>query len=321
MRELPLKVSNLSKRFEQATFFWQERKAPFTAVNGISFELQAGEILGLLGPNGAGKTTTIQMLLGTMIPSSGTIAYFGKDLSQYRSDVLGSVAFASTYVRLPGRLTVYENLEFYAKIYGLSAAERAERIERYLKQFQLWHLKDRTAGALSAGEMTRALLAKAFLSHPKVVLLDEPTASLDPDIAHEVRSFIVQQQKERNLSILFTSHNMDEVAQICDRVLVLKQGSIIAADTPTALAASLSRARVQLVSEDLPGLSAYAQMQGLAHQLEGGSITVQIDEQQIAAFLTQLTKQNLTYTQISIEKPSLEDYFLSIAYREKGGQV
>ncbi len=319
---VPLTVHNLVKRFETPAWPWaREQKPPFIAVDNISFEIKAGEILGLLGSNGAGKTTTIQMLLGTMIPTSGTISYFGNDLSSNRSAILQKVSFASTYIRLPGRLTVYENLDFYAKLYNLSSNERAQRIEELLKFFDLWRLKDRKAGALSAGETTRAILSKAFIPRPKIVLLDEPTASLDPDIAHEVRHFVMQQRKEHNVSILFTSHNMDEVTEVCDRVLVMQSGKIIAHDTPQSLAASVSKVQVHLVSEQLQGIEAYAKERGIASEREDRTITFQLDDHEIAEFLAGITKQNMSYTHIAIERPTLEDYFLQIAQRKTGGSL
>jgi ABC-2 type transport system ATP-binding protein len=318
--QLPLRVTHLYKAFGQNGLCGGGNKPPFVAVDHISFELKLGEILGLLGSNGAGKTTTIQMLLGTMIPTSGSITYFGQDLSAHRSSILQKVSFASTYIRLPGRLSVYENLDFYAKLYHLSSSERAQRIEELLKFFDLWRLKDRKAGALSAGETTRAILAKAFIPKPRIVLLDEPTASLDPDIAHEVRHFVLQQRKEHNVSILFTSHNMDEVAEVCDRVLVLQQGKIIAHDTPASLAASVSKVKVHLVSEQLPMIREYAHRQGIISKGEDREITFELDDHEIANFLAGITKEQMSYTHISIEKPTLEDYFLQIAQQRKGAQ-
>ncbi len=316
--QLPLKVEQLYKVFKRFTFFWQRKEPVFTAVDKISFELKPGEILGLLGPNGAGKTTTIQMLLGTMFPSSGHITYFGKELSAHRSKIMQEVSFASTYIKLPGRLTIYENLNFYGKLYGLTDVERTERIDKLLKLFDLWTIKDRRASALSAGETTRTVLVKAFLPKPRVVLLDEPTASLDPDIAHEVRNFVLEQRKHEGTSVLFTSHNMDEVTQVCDRVLVLKQGKIIAHDTPNRLAATVSKARIEFVSTDNAKIRDYALQNQLVHSIREHAITVEIDEHQIAEFLTNLAHAHIGYQQISIDKPTLEDYFLHIAQRKKG---
>lgn len=298
-----LKVENLVKSYEK-----------FTAVNGVSFSVQAGEILGLLGPNGAGKTTIIQMLLSTLKPTSGVIEYFGKNFFTHRSEILNQVAFASTYVKLPGDLTVIENLTFYGKLYGLSAKPLKERIEKFLKFFGMWELRDRYTLYLSAGETTRVMLAKAFLVDPKVLLLDEPTAALDPDIAEYVRQFVLDQQRERNVAILFTSHNMDEVTQVCNRVLVLQKGTIIADDTPENLAASIATAHLELAIPDiyLKRAFEYSQREGYEARITKHSLYVEIDEHAIADFLLKLAHAGIKYTHISIEKPTLADYFLSL---------
>lgn len=221
--DVVLRVKNLTKKF-----------GGFTAVDKISFELKKGEILGLLGPNGAGKTTTIQMLLGTLTPTSGEIVYFGKDFFKYRSEILQEVNYASAYSHLPWRLTVEENLQVYARMYGVK--DRRRRIDRLLTEFDVSELGRKTMDGLSAGQKTRVTLCKAFINYPKLILLDEPTASLDPDIAARVRQFLLRQQREYGVSMLFTSHNMAEVTEVCDRVIFLKQGKIIAEDTPEKLA-------------------------------------------------------------------------------------
>jgi ABC-2 type transport system ATP-binding protein len=292
-----LKVGNLTKTFTSG--FWPFKKQQkYTAVNGISFELKKGEILGFLGPNGAGKTTTIQMLLGTLTPSNGTISYFGEDFAQSRIAALKRVGYASGYDKLPARLTVTENLDIVGRIYGMSYTVRMQQIEKLLKFFGIWEMRDRQTGTLSAGQATRVMLAKAFISDPEIVLLDEPTASLDPDVAHEVRQFILAQRKERGTSILITSHNMDEVTELCDRVLVLKNGTIIADDTPEILAQSISKVRVHLT-------------------IAGEQRMVELDEHAIAPYLADLAERKIMYSHISIEKPTLEDYFLSVA-KNKG---
>lgn len=313
--EVALSVQELTKVFEASSLIGRG-KTSFVAVDRISFEVQKGEILGLLGPNGAGKTTTIHMLLGVTQPTSGTITYFHQDFSMKRSEIMRKVTFASTYVRLFGRLTICENLEFYGELYGIEHQERAKRIEYFLKTFDLWRLKDRKASGLSAGEMMRAILAKAFLSYPRVVLLDEPTAALDPDVALEVRHFILEQRKQHGVSLVFTSHNMSEVSEVCDRVLVLSQGKIIGHDTPETLAASVSKTRLHVESLQKELIGSYALEQQLTFSYNSQTVTIELEEHAIAPFMIELTMRRIPYTKISIQKPSLEDYFLEIARRE-----
>ncbi len=293
------------------------RERSITVVNSMSFVLNEGEALGVLGPNGAGKTTLIKMLLSVLTPTSGSITYFGENFFTHRSTILEKVSFASSYVRLPARLTVRTNLDIYAQLYGIPKNERAHRIEKYLKFFGMWNIADKETGVLSAGQMTRVMLAKAFMSNPQIILLDEPTASLDPDGALEARTFIKEEQKEHNIALLLTSHSMDEVAQICDRVLVIKNGQIIANDTPRNLALSVSRTQVTLISDNPEALTAYLKMNDIHHVRAEGIVTIDVDEQGIAGLLTGLAVQGIAYSQISIHSPNLNDYFLSIA-RESG---
>lgn len=308
-----LRVENLTKTFNPG--FWPLLKShQFTAVNKISFVLNKGEILGFLGTNGAGKTTTIQMLLGTLHPTSGSIFYFGKDFATNRIETLKRISYASGYDKLPARLTVRENLDVIARIYSVPHAERDERIDAMLKSFGLWNLRNKETGSLSAGQSTRATLAKAFIANPDIVLLDEPTASLDPESAQEVRNFILQQQQERHVSILFTSHNMAEVAYMCDRVLILKQGTIIADNTPEELARSVSLARVHLIiTHGFEALIAYLKHNTLSYEIKTHEMIIEVDEHAIASLLADLAALKIGYSQISIDKPTLEDYFLSIA--------
>lgn len=305
-----LEVSNLTKTFPAKG----KNGQAFTAVKNISFELNKGEVLGLLGPNGAGKTTTMSMLLGIMSPTSGTIKYFGKDFAQHRSEVLQDVTFASTYIRMPWRLSIWENLQVFALLYGLDQATFEKRATHFLKFFGVWKQRYKSINDVSAGQLTRIMLTKAFIPHPKVVLLDEPTASLDPDIAHQVRQFVLEQQQQFDTSILYTSHNMDEVTEVCDRVLFLKQGQIVANDTPENLAASVSIAHMRLqVKDGLKRTQQVAKQLGLDATIDNREIEIKLDEHQIAQVLSQLASQGIEYTQISITKPTLEDYFLTIA--------
>lgn len=309
----PLYVDQLAKIFKSGSTLFGTRKT-FTAVDSISFHLKDGEILGFLGPNGAGKTTTIQMLLGLLTPTAGSISYFGMDLQKYRSDILRLVTFCSGYDKLPARMTIWENLDIIGRLYSIPSDERQQRIKDLLEFFNLWERRNKQVGLLSAGQTTAVLLAKAFLPNSKIILLDEPTAALDPDVAQEVRSFILEQCKQREISILFTSHNMDEVSQLCDRVLIIKDGRIIADNTPEQLAATVSRARIYLmITQGLDTLIRLAQQQQIIYAQQEHDIILEVDEKEISRLLVGLAKQGIEYSQISIDKPTLEDYFLSMS--------
>ena len=203
------------------------------AVAGISFQVGRGEIVGLLGPNGAGKTTTINMILGVLEPSSGTVRIEGLDLAVHRSQALGRTNFAAVYAPLPGNLTVQQNLRVFGLIYGVR--NLSERIEAVLREFELEKFRNRRCGVLSSGEETRVALAKAMLNHPHLLLLDEPTASLDPATAREIRTRIRALAAERACGVLWTSHNMYEVEEVCDRVLFLSHGKILLEGDPKRL--------------------------------------------------------------------------------------
>jgi ABC-2 type transport system ATP-binding protein len=203
------------------------------AVDGVSFEVARNEILGLLGPNGAGKTTTINMILGILEPSSGTIRIEGVDLATHRSRALERTNFAAVYAALPGNLTVYQNLRVFGMLYSVRSLQ--ERIAALLEQFDLEKLRNVKYGLLSSGEQTRVSLAKAMLNDPALLLLDEPTASLDPATAREVRAKIRQSASNGAGGVLWTSHNMHEVEDVCDRVLFLSHGRILLEGDPKTL--------------------------------------------------------------------------------------
>ncbi len=282
------------------------------AVDAISFALKPGEILGLLGPNGSGKTTTIQMLLGTLTPTSGTISYFGKDFFSYRSEALQYVSFASTYTSLPFVLTVEENLNFFARLYGIT--DGMKRAAHLLERFGIADKKKERVSSLSAGQVTRLMLVKAFYTNPKVILLDEPTASLDPDVSRDVCSFLLEERKKHGLSILFTSHKMEEVAASCDRVIVLKQGKIIADDLPQNLAKSTSLHRLALtVVDGMQEAQNLAAQSKITFQVDNKVLILSLEEKQIPPFLQRLMQHNVSYVNIQIIEPTLEDYFIKIA--------
>lgn len=317
-----LSVKELYKQFPQKRSWWGAvQEQAFTAVDHITFDIKEAENVGLLGPNGAGKTTTIQMLLSTLTPTSGDIRYFGRSFKDERATILRSVGFASTYVQLPGRLTVTENITFYARLYGISRAICTERVKEYLNHFGIWHLRDKETGLLSAGEKTRVMLAKAFIAAPRIVLLDEPTAALDPDIAQEVRNFVMTQQKEHGVSFLFTSHNMSEVTEVCDRVLVMQRGKIIANNTPEQLAATVSSVQVVLlVTEGIEQLTKYLETDGILHSVADHRIEIQVPEDSIALLLQKIAHLGVRYVEIGIKKPQLEDYFLHVSKQQRASK-
>jgi ABC-2 type transport system ATP-binding protein len=203
------------------------------AVDGISFELATNEIVGLLGPNGAGKTTTINMILGVLEPTSGRIRIDGLDIARHRAQALERTNFAAVYAPLPGNLTVSQNLRFFGLIYDVAGL--ADRIKAVLREFDLEALRDTRCGVLSSGEQTRVSLAKAMLNRPNLLLLDEPTASLDPATARDIRAKIRELAASGNSGILWTSHNMYEVEEVCDRVLFLSHGKILLEGDPKSL--------------------------------------------------------------------------------------
>src|SRR6266571_1839698 len=202
MTEPIVQVRNLTKRFGE-----------FTAVDGVSFDIRQGEILGLLGPNGAGKTTTIQMLLGLITPTAGEIRMFGLPFDRHREEILGRVNFSSTYVSMPQALTVEENLRVIAKLYGMDRV--TARIDDIVKRLEM----------------------EEFLTKPKVLFLDEPTASLDPDIADKTRALIKEIRRSTGLTVLYTSHNMREMEEMSDRIIFLQRGRIVAEGTAAAIKA------------------------------------------------------------------------------------
>jgi ABC-2 type transport system ATP-binding protein len=204
-----------------------------TALEQLSFTVKAGEILGLLGPNGAGKTTTINMILGVLEPTSGSVLIDGIDLAKHRERALARTNFAAVYAALPGNLTVKENLRFFGLLYGISSLRK--RVDELLTEFDLIHLRDTKCGVLSSGEQTRAALAKALLNRPQLLLLDEPTASLDPSAAQLFRKNIKTLAARDGCGILWTSHNMNEVEEVCDRVMFLSQGRVLLEGNPRAL--------------------------------------------------------------------------------------
>jgi len=203
------------------------------AVTDISFHVDSGEIVGLLGPNGAGKTTTISMILGVLQPSGGAIRFMGKLLDNYGKNVAGDMNFAAVHSQVPPNLSVYQNLKVFGLLYNV--AELPERIETLLREFDLVRFRNTKAGLLSSGELSRLNLAKALINTPRLLLLDEPTASLDPSVAKDIRLMVKNYADGSGAAVLWTSHNMNEIEQMCTRVLFLSRGRILLAGEPHTL--------------------------------------------------------------------------------------
>lgn len=234
MAETVVEVESLTKDFNN-----------LRAVDHVSFELRAGEILGILGPNGAGKTTIIHMLLGLTTPTSGSIRVFGLDLRKHRSEILQQANFSSTYVAMPYSLTVKESLRVFARLYRVR--HREERISELLRTFEMEDIKNKEVRHLSSGLLTRLNLAKALVNSPRILFLDEPTASLDPDIADKTRALLRRIKREQGISILYTSHNMKEMEEISDRIIFLHRGRIVASGRPAEVIQSFRRRNLEEV--------------------------------------------------------------------------
>ena len=215
------------------------------AVDGLSFKVPKGQIVALLGGNGAGKTTTISMLLGILLPTSGKIRVLGTDMARNRYHVLHRMNFTSPYVDIPQRLTVIQNLKVYAKLYGVD--HPAKRIDEISTLFDLGPLLNRRFGSLSAGQKTRVSLAKALINEPELLLMDEPTAALDPDTADRMRETLLDYQHEKNATIFMSSHNMPEVEKLCDRVLMMRNGRIVDDGTADVLIEKYGRTTLEEV--------------------------------------------------------------------------
>lgn len=296
-----LEVNNLTKTFKNRP-----------VIKGISFEMAEGEILGILGPNGAGKTTTLQMILGILTPTSGSVKIFGQDIQTHHSQILESVNFSSTYVDLPWRLTVKENLTWSSWLYQIP--NRKKRLSQIKDLFRLEDIWNLPIASLSAGQRTRVNLARSMVNYPRLLLLDEPTASLDPEVASYMREFFANQRLNYHKSIILTSHNMAEVETLCDRVLILKDGQIFDIDTPANLSKKIDDCHLTLrLTKNFSKLAPLLKRRQLSSIEKDGLTQIIIKEKMLPLFLYELTKLNIQYSEITIDKPNLEDYFLKVA--------
>ena len=214
MNQLAIEINNLNKSFGN-----------ILAVKNINFKIDKGRIIGLLGPNGCGKSTTIGMLLGLIKPTSGTVVINGQNIENNRTNLLEKMNFISPYIELPKKLTVEENLKVYGRMYGVNNLQ--EKISHLMKDLNLFEFKKRKTGELSSGQKNRVSLAKALINDPEILLLDEPTASLDPDVGDYIRTYIENSASKKGTTILLASHNMNEVERLCNEVMMMKNGEII----------------------------------------------------------------------------------------------
>jgi ABC-2 type transport system ATP-binding protein len=302
MPEPLLQVENLVKDFDG-----------FRAVDRVSFAMPKGRILGLLGPNGAGKTTTIHMLLGITTPTAGRIVYFGQEFTSHRQACLQRINFASSYNTLQGRITVWQNLIVYGHLYGIRRPE--PKIRRWADYFQVTPLLHRRYWDLSTGQRTRVNLIKALLNEPELILMDEPTAALDPDIADKTLSLIEEIRRDAGVSILYTSHRMNEVTRICDEVIFLDRGRIFAQDTPLGLTKRIRSAQLRLTVEgDRATVAAFLREQAQTFRFtQDHAVVIDTTEQRIPELIFGLSERGIWITDIEVEKPTLEDVFLKIA--------
>jgi ABC-2 type transport system ATP-binding protein len=302
MAENILQVENLVKKYRS-----------FCAVDGISFCVPRGKVVGLLGPNGAGKTTTLQMLLGVTLKNGGIIKYFGKDFSRHQQYCLQRINFTSAFSTLMGRISAWENLLVFAGLYEIEQPKRKiVELAEYLEITDILHIPYQN---LSAGQKTRVNLVKSLLNDPELLLMDEPTASLDPDIADKTLSLIENLKKSRNLAILYTSHDMEEVTRICDEVIFLDRGKIVAQDTPLNLVRNLSGTQLYLTFvESKNVIEHYLKTCIYSYNFQSDhKVIIDVEVDLIPKILLGISKTDIEISDIEIRKPTLEDVFLQIA--------
>lgn len=288
----------------------------FEAVKGISFVVPKGKVIGFLGPNGAGKSTTIQILLGITLPTKGSIRYFGRDFTKERMYCLQRINYTSAFNTLQYRITVMENLMVFAYLYGLKNPKK--KISELLSYFEIETLSNVPYKDLSTGQKTRVNLVKALLNDPEILLMDEPTASLDPDIADKTITLIERLKKERNLSILYTSHDMEEVTRVCDEVIFLNHGKIVAHDTPLGLTKRIQFAELRLMFDGNKKLvDTYLKKEKLKYSFsEKQRVVIETTEEKIPKIILGLSKEDISITDIEVKKPTLEDVFLNLSRKK-----
>jgi ABC-2 type transport system ATP-binding protein len=296
----------------------RKRYGAVEALKGLSLDIERGEFFGLLGPNGAGKSTTINILLGLILADSGLIRIFGEDLATQPTVVRRRMNVAAAFTSLSGVLTVRENLRVYGNIYGVKNMNA--KIDELLERFEITDLANRKLQQLSSGQHTRVTLCKGLINDPELLLLDECTVGLDPDIAEKTRRALQQFQREKQTTIIFTSHNMNEVEELCGRIAFLSKGEILRIDTAERIKSLIPQ---QIVEIRFHSAADAAAVQLLDGQLTAGRVgdstlrfVLDDPEQQLDALLRRLTQTEKRITDVQITRPTLEDVFIKVARGE-----
>ena len=298
-----LEVKNLSKKFGKTI-----------AVDDISFTIERGEVVGLLGQNGAGKSTTIEIILGLIKPTSGSVCVFGKNIETHREEVLSAINYSSAYIQFMSRLTVYENLIFFGKLYNVKNLR--QKIRELSELLEVTPLLKTLFFRLSSGQKTRVILTKTLLNEPEFLLLDEPTASLDPDIAYKVREILARIHRERGVTMLYTSHNMAEVEEMCDRVIFLQKGRIVAEGAPVELKKTLRDYYIEVSFNEAmqSQMSAFLESKGLVFFTHlPGHVRIKTTAGDMAQAVKTISREDFGVYDLDINKPDLEEVFLKIA--------
>jgi ABC-2 type transport system ATP-binding protein len=302
-----LEIHNLRKRYGSVE-----------ALKGISLEVEPGEFFGLLGPNGAGKSTTINILLGLILADSGSIRIFGHDFATHHTAIRGRMNVAAAFTSLSGVLTVRENLRVYGHIYGVK--NLTAKIDELLERFEIADLADRKLQYLSSGQHTRVTLCKGLINDPELLLLDECTVGLDPDIAEKTRRALQEFQREKQTTVIFTSHNMNEVEELCGRIAFLSKGEILRIDTAARLTNLIPQQILEIRFQTGVNLEALLRADGRPHAERAGDATLRFvlddPETQLDAVLRRLVQAGGRIADVHITRPTLEDVFIKVARGE-----
>jgi len=288
------------------------------ALKSLSLDVERGEFFGLLGPNGAGKSTTINILLGLILPDSGSIRVFDQDFATQQVEIRRRMNVAAAFTSLNGVLTVRENLKVYGHIYAVKNLNA--KIDELLERFEITDLAQRRLQYLSSGQHTRVTLCKGLINDPDLLLLDECTLGLDPDIAEKTRRALQEFQREKQTTILFTSHNMNEVEELCGRIAFLSKGEILRIDTAARIKSLIPHQVLEVRFRPGTDLSALQQMDGTPHAESGGDSTLRFvlddPERQLDSLLRRLTQAGGYIADVQITRPTLEDVFIKVARGE-----